>query len=1020
MASLTEDLPTSNGVNGHTDASSTSPKPESAPLAKTDSADVAENISKNAEAFGADSTTSALEKTPTPDAPESDKPADDDTKPEPAAAAADEPASDAEKKDDEPAEAPAARVEEPAAEAAPKEANPEAAAPAPAEAPASATPPVGDAAKEASAEAEKPAAESVPDSAPEATPAAEPASAVEDAPESDSAAKPAEEESAAAAKPASPSAAAEAKDSDADVDMIDVTPAPSENATAAAAPAAAPTPSPAPVSKAPSPEKAKSPPVHAPLTHSLSSSLLPSLRDDRSRENSTNAAAAHDTIMADASGGKVSREREDDEDVAPSAKRAKTEDAEAPAAQTISQSEAPAAGTEMQIDVAPVTMPARVRAVAKEGSLADPKLDDTPISVYASKEIRRVLASVKKTKAGNNFKDPVHKKWPMLWDSYTARVAKPMDIGQLERNLRENVYNTHGEFTSDLFLIFENSVSFNGLGNAVTDEAKSLVDNYFTRLSEISAQEPQKPEKKEPKQLPTRQTEPRAATNRRESRGAASSPIEDSVINVSAAPPTLSTSFGAGAKASSPGAGGASAVEASTPVFAVPSSGVPIIRRDSAKNDGDRPKRPIHPPKNRDLGYEPKNPKKKSPEFRFCEEVLKELVKAKHYEINHWFLKPVDAVALQIPTYHKVIKKPMDLGTMQTKLNLGEYVSAKDFENDFGLIVKNCRKFNVVGEVVDSANRLEDLFKQKWAEKDSWIAAHTTQTAAHSPSVKDEDSDEDAEDSDDEGGEIVAAPLSSDTVNALVKRLDEENARLNKLLEAAAPDMTMITTQQVVTNMIQKQIVEEKIKLAAAEADRRSKKPAKARPAKGKKVSGSSGAAAKKAGSGAAKKASGAAVKKAPKPRHFGQAEKNVVTEGINNLDGNQLEKAIDIIKKDTSQEESETGELELDIDQLSQDALGKLYELIVKAFPHMRVKSDKVRSTGDGSGSKQSSKPKKHKPMGKLEQERNIEKLREIKAQFQRPGSGSQEPLPSVEVNQNVEEEESEEEESEVDSEEE
>ena len=56
---------------------------------------------------------------------------------------------------------------------------------------------------------------------------------------------------------------------------------------------------------------------------------------------------------------------------------------------------------------------------------------------------------------------------------------------------------------------------------------------------------------------------------------------------------------------------------------------------------------------------------------------------------------------------------------------------------------------------------------------------------------------------------------------------------------------------------------------------------------------------------------------------------------------------------------------------------------------------------------------------MGKLEQERNIEKLREIKAQFQRPGSGSQEPLPSVELGQVAEEEESEEE-SEVDSEEE
>ncbi|ERS97578.1 hypothetical protein HMPREF1624_05749 [Sporothrix schenckii ATCC 58251] len=1013
MASVTDELPTSNGVNGHANAAPTSPKPISTPLGKTEVSDVANNVSKNAEAFGANSMSTAVETTATTDAPVSDKSAEDDANPKPAPTA-DLPSNDAEKevaKDDEAVAAPAATAEESAADA-PKDVSP--AAPAPStEEPTAPSAPAADPAKEPSLEAEKQsAAEAASESAAEEAPAAEPSSAPKTS-----------EEERAETKHGSPSPGADAKDSD--VDMIDVASAPSENATPAdavsaaapAAAAAAPTPSPAAVSKAPSPEKAKSPPVHAPLTHSISSSLLPSLRDDRSRENSS-GAAAQDTIMADASGGKVPREREDDEEVGPSAKRAKTEDAEAPAAPA-NQAEAPPAGAEMQVDVAPVVMPPRTRAVAKEGSLADPKLDDEPISAYASKEIRRVLASVKKTKAGNNFKDPVHKKWPMLWDAYTARVAKPVDIGLLERNLRENAYATHGEFTSDLFLIFENSVSFNGLGNPVTDEAKSLVDNYFTRLSEVSAQEPQKSEKKEPKQLPTRQTEPRAAANRRESRGAASSPADDSVINVSASPLALSTSFGTNAKASSPGLAGATAVEASTPVFAVPSSGVPIIRRDSAKNDGDRPKRPIHPPKNRDLGYEPKNPKKKSPEFRFCEEVLKELVKAKHYENNHWFLKPVDAVALQIPTYHKVIKKPMDLGTMQTKLNLGEYVSAKDFENDFGLIVKNCRKFNVVGEVVDAANRLEDLFKQKWAEKDSWIAAHTTQTTAHSPSVKDEDSDEEAEDSDDEGGDISAPPLSSDTVNALVKRLDEENARLKKLLDAAAPDMTMITTQQVVTNMIQKQIVEEKIKLAAVEADRRTKKPAKAKAAKGKKAAGGGGAAAKKAGAGGAKKAAGAAAKKAPKPRHFGQAEKSVVTDGINNLDGNQLEKAIDIIKKDTSQEESESGELELDIDQLSQDALGKLYELIVKAFPHMRVKTEKPRATGDGA-SKPSGKPKKHKPMGKLEQERNIEKLREIKAQFQRPGSGSQEPLPSVEVNQPLEEEESEEEESEVDSEEE
>ena len=837
-----------------------------------------------------------------------------------------------------------------------------------------------------------------------------PAAPEEAAPKEENAAK---ADADADAEPAS--AEAKSVEKDADVDMADATDA-ADTAAASSTPAAP--------SKSASPQKAKSPPVPAPAAHSLSSSLLPSLRDDRAHDNSI-SVAGNDASMADAP-AKVAREREDDDEPGRSPKRAKTADAETSAAKekTAGESEpSAAAATEMQVDVAPATMPPRVRAVAKEGSLAHPSLDDNSISAYANREIRRVLASVKKTKAGLNFKDPVHKKWPMLWDSYTARVSKPVDIGLLERNLRENLYASHGDFVSDLFLIHENSISFNGTGNAITDEAKSLVDNFFTRLSEVSAAEPQKPDtKKEPKTLPTRQTEPRAATQRRESRGAATSPIEDSVIAVTASPVALSKPFGHGAAPSTSGTspGPAAPADSSTQAFAVPASGVPIIRRDSAKNDSDRPKRPIHPPKNRDLGYEPKNPKKRLPEFRFCDEVLKDIVRIRNYELNHWFMRPVDPVAMGIPTYFKIIKKPMDLGTMQEKLAAGEYASAKDFENDFNLIVRNCRKFNIVGEVVDAANRLEDIFKAKWAEKDAWIAAHTTQAATHSPSGgKDDDSDEE-EDSDDDG-EVGAAPLSSDIVEALVKRLDEENTRLNKLLAANVPDMTAITTQQTVTNMIQKQLVEEKIKLSTAETERRSKKASKSKSSKSKKAAGgASSSSAKKSSSSAIRKPSGAAVKKAaPKARVLGQAEKNVVTEGINNLDGNQLERAIEIIKRDTSQEESEDGELELDIDQLSQDALGKLYDLIIRAFPQMRIKTDKSKTAG-GDGAAKQSKPKKHKPMGKAEQERNIEKLREIKAQFQRPGSGSQEPLPSVEVGQGGDEEEESEAESEADSEEE
>lgn len=58
------------------------------------------------------------------------------------------------------------------------------------------------------------------------------------------------------------------------------------------------------------------------------------------------------------------------------------------------------------------------------------------------------------------------------------------------------------------------------------------------------------------------------------------------------------------------------------------------------------------------------------------------------------FLAPVDIVKLNIPTYFEIVKDPMDLGTMESKLIAGKYDSVKDFVHDMDLIVMNCESFN--------------------------------------------------------------------------------------------------------------------------------------------------------------------------------------------------------------------------------------------------------------------------------------------------------------------------------------
>lgn len=56
------------------------------------------------------------------------------------------------------------------------------------------------------------------------------------------------------------------------------------------------------------------------------------------------------------------------------------------------------------------------------------------------------------------------------------------------------------------------------------------------------------------------------------------------------------------------------------------------------------------------------------------------------------FLDPVNEK--YAPKYYSVIAKPMDLQTMEDKLDNGEYASLQQFKADFQLIVDNCRQYN--------------------------------------------------------------------------------------------------------------------------------------------------------------------------------------------------------------------------------------------------------------------------------------------------------------------------------------
>ncbi len=72
---------------------------------------------------------------------------------------------------------------------------------------------------------------------------------------------------------------------------------------------------------------------------------------------------------------------------------------------------------------------------------------------------------------------------------------------------------------------------------------------------------------------------------------------------------------------------------------------------------------------------------------------------------------PVDPVAFNIPTYFDVIKNPMDISTVQNKVDKGIYYMQKEFDDDVRLIWANAMLFNQEGEEIHlMAKRLNDQF----------------------------------------------------------------------------------------------------------------------------------------------------------------------------------------------------------------------------------------------------------------------------------------------------------------------
>mmetsp|Transcript_22785 Transcript_22785/g.67140 ORF Transcript_22785/g.67140 Transcript_22785/m.67140 type:complete len:513 (-) Transcript_22785:289-1827(-) len=78
------------------------------------------------------------------------------------------------------------------------------------------------------------------------------------------------------------------------------------------------------------------------------------------------------------------------------------------------------------------------------------------------------------------------------------------------------------------------------------------------------------------------------------------------------------------------------------------------------------------------------------------------------------FNVPVDPEKHGVPDYHAVIIHPMDLGTIESRLDKGMYADTAEFVSDVRLVWSNAKTYNAPGTAVHNyALKLEDIFERE-------------------------------------------------------------------------------------------------------------------------------------------------------------------------------------------------------------------------------------------------------------------------------------------------------------------
>eukprot|EP00887_Chlorella_sp_A99_P005831 scaffold1.g5831.t1 len=140
--------------------------------------------------------------------------------------------------------------------------------------------------------------------------------------------------------------------------------------------------------------------------------------------------------------------------------------------------------------------------------------------------------------------------------------------------------------------------------------------------------------------------------------------------------------------------------------------------------------------------------------WQTCLKIIQELLK--NSNTKTYFGEPVKVE--YVPNYYQIIKNPMDLGTIKSKLERRKYTDVYQFRDDVRLVFNNCRQYNPPGNF--AANR----FEQKWVQL---AVEHTWESEIRRQ-------------------ELEEKQLAADTIPSKLAEVDQELQELTKKAETRA------------------------------------------------------------------------------------------------------------------------------------------------------------------------------------------------------------------------------------------